>query len=445
MMKRLAAAALALVLTFGLFCIPALAANDAQVFKDVKSDDWYYADVMALYEAGVVNGFGDGEFKPSSKVTTGQALKMVLLAAGYSEPDPVASHWARGYLNLALDKGVLDRGDITDLDVKISRVLVAKVAARALSLQKTQDTYFFSDTKDDNVQALYEADILKGYADGTFQPENSLTRAELSAIVNRIYQYKQKQEQTTTVPKNKLDDYKASDISLRTTEAGIDFIKAREGFVSKAYNDYSQFSIGYGSHCQLSEYPDGITETQADILLRLELQDAEKELNAFLSQNGLTLSDTQYDALASFTYNVGSDWMKSGYRLSSLLCSRSYSENDFASAFGIWCHVTSGGTTSINDGLINRRIREMCLFLYGKYDVKPADEFCYLIFNANGGSAPFDIAFYKYGESYGEIQDAKNGPGNFSGWFTDDGRQIKGTDIANDSCTVTAQWEESPT
>ena len=89
---------------------------DEVIFPDVQPGSWYYKDVMALYDARVINGFKDGTFQPESTVTTGQALKMILLAAGYGEPERVASHWARGYLNLALDEGILERGEITDLE-----------------------------------------------------------------------------------------------------------------------------------------------------------------------------------------------------------------------------------------------------------------------------------------------------------------------------------------
>lgn len=109
---------------------------DEVIFPDVQPGSWYYKDVMALYDARVIDGFKNGTFQPESTVTTGQALKMILLAAGYGEPERVASHWARGYLNLALDEGILERGEITDLDVTILRSLVAKVAAKALHLER---------------------------------------------------------------------------------------------------------------------------------------------------------------------------------------------------------------------------------------------------------------------------------------------------------------------
>ena len=437
MKKHLTAAALSFILLLGLFCTPALAAGSTQVFTDVASGDWYYEDVMALYNAGVVNGFGDGSFKPGSTVTTGQALKMVLLAAGYDEPAPVASHWARGYLNLALSEGILVRGEITDLDVSITRALVAKVAALALGVQKTSDSFHFTDTQDEYIEALYEYGILNGYADGTFRPDRSLTRAELSAIVYRIDQYVQSRE----IPDNDLNNIKPSDIKLRTTEDGLSFIKSMEGYVEKAYRDYSQYSIGYGSSCTKDEYPDGITKEQADILLREKVQALEVTLDAFLTKYGISVTDSQYDALASFTYNVGSTWMNSGYRLAKLLISGNYSDNELACAMGIWCHVTTNGTTVINNSLIARRIREVQIFLYGDYSGDESQSYHYLIYKTEQGSVEVDVALYREGSYYDPLYSASCSDCNFMGWFTDAGEEITENSRVQENLTVTAAWE----
>ena len=53
---------------------------------------------------------------------------------------------------------------------------------------------------------------------------------------------------------------------LRTTEQMIALLKSKEGHGATAYWNYSQYSIGYGSACTKDEYPNGITEAQADIL-----------------------------------------------------------------------------------------------------------------------------------------------------------------------------------
>ena len=125
------------------------------VFPDVTPEHWSYDDVMYLYRNGIIGGFPDGTFRPEEKVTTGQALKMIILAAGYAEPGTVSSHWARGYLNFALEAGILERGEITDLDVSMSRLLTAKVSARALGVTRQDAQQKFTDTNDDCVPVSY--------------------------------------------------------------------------------------------------------------------------------------------------------------------------------------------------------------------------------------------------------------------------------------------------
>lgn len=159
------------------------------VFSDLYKDQWYYDYVNDLYYNGVINGYEDSTFRPQNTVTTGEALKMILLAAGCPEPESVESHWARGYLNFALEQGILDPGDITDLDVPITRVLMAKIAARSLSITRLYDGDPFTDTANLYAAILNDHGIVEGYEDGTFRPDRSLTRAELSAIVWRINNY----------------------------------------------------------------------------------------------------------------------------------------------------------------------------------------------------------------------------------------------------------------
>ena len=273
-------------------------------FSDVPESSWFYEDVMTLSESGVVSGYPDGTYRPTKKVTTGESLKMILLAAGYPEPERVDSHWARGYLNFAIDQGFLVRyQDISDLDVNMTRGMLAKLAANALGLSDPGTYGTFTDTDSVYVEALYAAGIVGGYPDGTYRPDASVSRAEIAAIVNRIYQ-----SLDPVIPTD--PDQDPAEITLRTTEPMIDFIKQKEGFQEKAAWDYAQYSIGYGSACGKDEYPNGITEAQADVLLRQMLQGFEKKLDSFLTENSISLSDNQYDALISLSYNIGSGWMK---------------------------------------------------------------------------------------------------------------------------------------
>ena len=407
-------------------------------FSDVPESSWFYEDVMTLSESGVVSGYPDGTYRPTKKVTTGEALKMILLAAGYPEPEPAASHWARGYLNFAIEQGFLTRyEDISDLDVNMTRGLVAKLAANALGLSDPGTYGTFTDTDSPYVEALCAAGIVGGYPDGTYRPGASISRAEIAAIVNRIYQSRE----PSLPADNDTDlDIDPSQIKLRTTEQMIALLKSKEGFRATAYWDYSQYSIGYGSACTKDEYPNGITEAQADILLREMLQGFEEKLDSFLTENNISLSDNQYDALISLSYNIGSGWMKNS-ALSALLKSGFYSTNELASAMGIWCHVKeSGGDYVIHDGLVSRRMAELRVFLYADYSGS-SDGFYWVRFvQTEKGDRARDIAFYEAGSTYDPSFDATSNTEVFLGWYTESGELL--TDLtATENRTVYAQWE----
>ncbi|MBQ5749607.1 MAG: S-layer homology domain-containing protein [Oscillospiraceae bacterium] len=484
MSKRIASAFLALIMLFSILSMPALAAkngwlddeqieediyededsegggqqlvrddeeeaeekpkkkkkNDPQiVFTDVPADAWYYDVVMDLAEAKIIGGFGDGTFRPSATVTTGQALKMILLAAGYEEPERVDSHWARCFLNLALDEKILERGEITDLDINMSRKLVAKVAAVSLDIERTDDEQVFTDTDDDHVHALHEIGILGGYDDGTFRPDKALTRAELSAIAHRIYAYLEDLRKE----KDDEEDYELDEDEvpeLRTSEDAIEYLKTVEGFCKEPYWDYQQYSIGYGSHCDPDDYPDGITKKEAEILLRQIVHTFEEDLDAFLKKHKIKLDDNEYDALILFTYNVGSTWMRSS-RLSDLLIDGDYDENDFASAFGVWCHVGSS-EPEISSALVKRRIRELQIFFDADYTGKKSDGFVVLYYVTDIGEVETDIGFYREDSEYDPLYDAYSDDGEeFLGWETEDGYMITEDDVAEEDLTVYAVWD----
>ena len=80
---------LALLLVLGMTSVAC--AYDVS-FSDVPEDSWFYTDVMTLAESGVIGGYPDGTYRPTKKVTTGEALKMILLAAGYPEQKPTDSN-----------------------------------------------------------------------------------------------------------------------------------------------------------------------------------------------------------------------------------------------------------------------------------------------------------------------------------------------------------------
>lgn len=87
------------------------------------------------------------------------------------------------------------------------------------------------------------------------------------------------------------------------TQDGIDLIKRFEGFCSSVYICPAGYpTIGYGHLVRSGESFTEITETEAEELLRRDVESAER---AVLRLVNVPLTDGQFDALVSFTFNLG--------------------------------------------------------------------------------------------------------------------------------------------
>ena len=196
-------------LSFSL-AVPASAASSLP-FSDVPGTSWYYTYVKDLYNSKVINGTTSTTFSPQGTVTFGQALKMILLAAGYEEQAPTTTHWASGYYRLASQKGFLPSNLSLTLDQPITRLQIASIAVRTLGLTRTSSKSPFSDTTDQSALILYDHGVFTGVQTETgllFKPNANISRAEISAVIWRIYQLEEEDTPTTpNPPQEETGDY----------------------------------------------------------------------------------------------------------------------------------------------------------------------------------------------------------------------------------------------
>lgn len=228
-----------------------------------------------------------------------------------------------------------------------------------------------------------------------------------------------------------------------TSVMGLGFIERAESYSATMYTKASVWYIGYGTRCAAGAYPDGISQADAETLLTQALKGIETTLNSFFIKNNIVTTQFQFDALASFTYNLGTGWMDPSNRISSYLINgiANYSNLEIVNAIGTWCHT---GKT-VNDGLTRRRMAEANLFLYGEYGDVDNHKYSYVIFDAGKGSVEHDIYFFDTGLPYNALPVATLSSYTFNGWYITGGSSISINDIAGDNLSVSAKWSDGAT
>lgn len=144
---------------------------------------------------------------------------------------------------------------------------------------------------------------------------------------------------------------------MKTSEAGIAFIKGFEGCRLTAYTDAGGvLTVGYG-HTRGVSAGQRVTEAEAEAYLVQDLLTFEKAVSALYPR----ATQTQFDALVSLGYNAGVGAVSGG--LLSLIKDgadknrlRRWWENHY---------ITAGGTRLA--GLVRRRKAEARLYLGGRY------------------------------------------------------------------------------
>lgn len=223
---------------------------------------------------------------------------------------------------------------------------------------------------------------------------------------------------------------------MTVSEAALDLTAGYEGFLQYYTGGY----IGYGTAVSASAYPNGISQAQARELMRNTYASIGATVERFFSRYGVTLTQQQFDALCMLGYNYGVGYLNANYRICKTIIEGNYTNNDLASALGVWCHIGS----TVSSHLAKRRSAEAAIFLFGDYS-GTGDRFRWVVYDDDGGSIATDVRYYETGLPYGELQTATKNGYDLAGWYTADGVKLTADTVVTKNLTVTARWVEAGT
>lgn len=146
-----------------------------------------------------LNGYTDGTFRPGQDMTRAEVAQMfynLLLDKDVSGTaaftDVPADMWCAEAVDTLASLGIVQGiGDgLYAPDRPITRAEFTVIAMRFADLDTSGENIFSDVSADDWFYAQVVGSIqygwIQGYADGTFRPNNTITRAEVTAITNRM-------------------------------------------------------------------------------------------------------------------------------------------------------------------------------------------------------------------------------------------------------------------
>ncbi len=167
-------------------------------FKDVKGH-WAKSYIDKMSAIGVFKGYEDFTFRPDNPITQVETVSLVMRitdttninvsvqGAVYGVPD-----WAQESVQEAVYKNIINLNRFHS-QVQATRAQTAVMVAKAMGLQPVdtssmpfKDGILISPEDAGYILALYQNGIVKGTPDGKFNPNSSITRAEMSTIMEKV-------------------------------------------------------------------------------------------------------------------------------------------------------------------------------------------------------------------------------------------------------------------
>jgi len=175
-------------------------------FTDVPLGAWYYFDVLIAHRDGYINGTTATTFSPNLNMTIAEAVKLAscmhqLYHDGEVtlQPSAYPLPWYKSYVDYAMEQDIISESGYVDYNEKITRQEFVFVFYNALPQSEYTVINSVADgaipdvsmngMHADEIYAFYRAGILIGSDSlGTFKPATNILRAEVAAILTRMFE-----------------------------------------------------------------------------------------------------------------------------------------------------------------------------------------------------------------------------------------------------------------
>lgn len=191
---------LCLVMVLGLLPGTALLTVSAEDEEEEVMENWATPYMEQLVGWGVMRGDIDGNLYPERSITRAEFVTMMNRAYGYDEMggnpfvDVLTQDWFYDDIDIAYNVGYFlgSSSNTATPNGDLTREQAAVLLARNMMLRGSSgETLGFSDSRELSewsrglVGAASDSGVINGYEDGSFRPQNNITRGEVASMLTR--------------------------------------------------------------------------------------------------------------------------------------------------------------------------------------------------------------------------------------------------------------------
>jgi hypothetical protein len=171
--------------------------SNSEIEVLLYSDRYESEEVYSRY----IQGYTDGNFRPDNPITRAEAATIFAKALGLELNEKVqthysdveADHWAIGYIEAVTKAGLFTGYGNGEFRPRayITRAEMAAVIFKFLGCEDVEPIQKHFDDLEKHwaqncIESIYRFDIVKGYGDGSYQPDRNITRAEAVVMINKM-------------------------------------------------------------------------------------------------------------------------------------------------------------------------------------------------------------------------------------------------------------------
>ncbi|TVY03950.1 S-layer homology domain-containing protein [Paenibacillus cremeus] len=175
----------------------AIQSAPARSFTDVSFDNWSSKAVELAAKIGFVSGYQDGSFHADQSVTRAEFVTMLVKALGISSKGSdnfadAQGSWAAAAISTLKSNGIINGYDDGTFkpNNQISRAEIVAILVKVMNLSPATGNSKFNDTKgswaEEAINQLANAGIIGGKENGKFDPNSNSSRAEAVTMVLRV-------------------------------------------------------------------------------------------------------------------------------------------------------------------------------------------------------------------------------------------------------------------